>query len=87
MDTIPAKIVKVVKQKSDQTYTVILEMPEEAEHLRNDKWTISVSKNIVGTSRVDRIWHVYFDGDPGLKSGDTLEITVERPQERVTEEH
>jgi hypothetical protein len=78
MDTITANILNVVKQKSDQTYTVVVELPEEAEHLPSDTWTIESDTNLAGITRIDRLWHVYFEGDPGLKAGDTLLILVQR---------
>ncbi len=79
VDTISAKIVNVVKQKSDQTYTVILELPEETHHLPEETWTIDTETKVIGLTRVDRLLHVYFDDDPGLKDGGTLEIKVVRP--------
>ncbi len=83
VDTISAKIVHVVKQKSDETYTVILELPEDAQHLPEDIWTIDAETKVIGLTRVDLLWHVYFDGDPGLKDGGTLQITVRKPKEKI----
>jgi hypothetical protein len=68
-----ARIIDVVQQKGSG-YTVVVELPPEANISSDESWRVSLRGDFRGATRVDGLWHLYYGEKPTCSPGDTFDI-------------
>jgi hypothetical protein len=72
------RIVDVVAQKSEG-YTVVVELPPDADITSEEMWKIALPGNFQGATRVSDLWHLYYGEKPPFSAGDTFEVKLPGP--------
>ena len=73
------KIMDVVKEKGEG-YTVIVELPPNAEINSEEAWRVALPGDFRGATRVDRLWHLYYGEKPSFSAGETLTLpSLQKP--------
>jgi hypothetical protein len=72
-----ARIVDVVRQKGEG-YTVIVELPPDAEINSEETWKTVLPGDFRGATRVDRLWHLYYGEKPSFSAGESF--TLPKPE-------
>jgi uncharacterized protein YndB with AHSA1/START domain len=70
---IVARIINVVQQKGSG-YTVVVELPPEADISSDESWRVSLPGDFRGATRVEGLWHLYYGEKPNSLPGDTFDI-------------
>jgi hypothetical protein len=75
------RVVDIVEQKG-QGYTVVVQMPPDADITSEEMWKTALPGNFQSATRVSGLWHLYYGEKPPFSAGDTFEVSLRVPSAR-----
>ncbi len=73
INRVVARVIDVIEQKGSG-YTVVVELPPEANISSEESWRLALPGDFRGATRVEHLWHLYYGDKPPCVPGDTFEL-------------